>query len=43
MALSSSIEWTEIYLESYYGCTKISSGCTNCYAERMSLRLKGNG
>jgi hypothetical protein len=25
------------------GCTKISAGCTNCYAERMARRLKAMG
>ena len=25
------------------GCTKISPGCKNCYAERMALRLKAMG
>jgi protein gp37 len=25
------------------GCTKISAGCKNCYAERMSKRLAGGG
>lgn len=40
MALSSSIEWTESTWNPVTGCTKISSGCANCYAERMALRLK---
>jgi protein gp37 len=43
MALSSSIEWTESTWNPITGCTKISSGCTNCYAERMALRLKAMG
>jgi len=25
------------------GCTKLSSGCANCYAERMALRLQAMG
>jgi len=43
MALSSSIEWTESTWNPLTGCTKISSGCTNCYAERMAMRLKAMG
>jgi protein gp37 len=34
------IEWTETTWNPTTGCTKISSGCKNCYAERMSLRLQ---
>ena len=43
MALSSSIEWTESTWNPLTGCTKISLGCANCYAERMSLRLRAMG
>jgi protein gp37 len=40
---SSKIEWTESTWNPTTGCTKISSGCTNCYAERMAMRLKAMG
>jgi protein gp37 len=40
MALSTSIEWTDSTWNPVTGCTKVSSGCTNCYAERMALRLQ---
>jgi len=40
MASSSSIEWTESTWNPITGCTKISSGCKNCYAERMAMRLQ---
>jgi protein gp37 len=43
MAHSSNIEWTESTWNPVTGCTKISSGCQNCYAERMALRLKAMG
>jgi protein gp37 len=43
MALSSSIEWTESTWNPLTGCTKVSPGCENCYAERMALRLKAMG
>jgi protein gp37 len=36
----SKIEWTESTWNPVTGCTKISSGCLNCYAERMAKRLK---
>lgn len=36
---NSKIEWTESTWNPVTGCTKISSGCLNCYAERMAKRL----
>ncbi len=39
----SKIEWTESTWNPVTGCTKISSGCLNCYAERMARRLKAMG
>lgn len=39
----SSIEWTETTWNPSTGCTKISEGCKNCYAERMALRLQSMG
>lgn len=43
MATGSGIEWTEATWNPTTGCTKISPGCKNCYAEAMSARLKGMG
>ncbi len=37
------IEWTEQTWNPSAGCTKISSGCKNCYAETMAVRLKAIG
>lgn len=34
------IEWTEQTWNPSAGCTKISSGCKNCYAETMAIRLQ---
>ncbi len=39
----SKIEWTDNTWNPTTGCTKISSGCTNCYAEKMSYRLQKMG
>jgi len=39
----SKIEWTESTWNPVTGCTKVSSGCKNCYAERMTARLKHMG
>ncbi len=39
MAQSSSIEWTESTWNPIVGCSKVSAGCANCYAERMAKRL----
>ena len=43
MTTKSSIEWTELTWNPVTGCTKVSQGCKNCYAERMANRLKGIG
>ena len=43
MSTRSSIEWTESTWNPLTGCTKISPGCKNCYAERMALRLQAMG
>ncbi len=43
MAQGSSIEWTEATWNPVTGCTKISAGCKNCYAERMAGRLQAMG
>lgn len=40
---NSSIEWTEMSWNPTTGCTKLSTGCKNCYAEVMTRRLKGMG
>src|SRR6478752_6752259 len=39
----SKIEWTESTWNPVTGCNKISPGCKNCYAERMSKRLQAMG
>jgi protein gp37 len=43
MSLSTAIEWTDSTWNPVTGCTKISSGCANCYAERLALRLQAMG
>ena len=43
MAQGSKIEWTESTWNPVTGCTKISTGCKHCYAERMARRLYAMG
>lgn len=43
MAQTSKIEWTQCTWNPVTGCTEISTGCKNCYAKRMALRLKAMG
>lgn len=43
MSNNSAIEWTDATWNPVTGCTKISPGCKNCYAERLALRLKEMG
>ncbi len=40
----SAIEWTRYTFNPWRGCTKVSEGCKNCYAEKnMSVKLHGIG
>lgn len=39
MAEKSKIEWTDATWSPVVGCSKVSEGCNNCYAERMACRL----
>lgn len=39
----SKIEWTEGTWNPVTGCTKVSQGCKNCYAERIYERFHGHG
>lgn len=41
MAQKSTIEWTDTTWNPVTGCTKVSKGCDNCYAERFSERFRG--
>jgi protein gp37 len=43
MAANSSIEWTQATWNPVTGCSKISPGCKNCYAERLAMRLQAMG
>ena len=43
LAEHSSIEWTDATWNPVTGCTKVSPGCKNCYAERLALRLQAMG
>lgn len=37
--MTTNIEWTDETWNPVTGCTKVSAGCKNCYAERMWTRL----
>jgi protein gp37 len=43
MADRSGIEWTQATWNPVTGCSKVSQGCQNCYAERMARRLSAMG
>ena len=43
MATATTIEWTEETWNPVTGCSKVSAGCANCYAEKMAHRLKAMG
>jgi hypothetical protein len=41
MAQNSNIEWTDHTFNAWIGCTKVSPGCANCYAEARDQRFAG--
>ena len=41
MGDNSAIEWTDATWNPITGCTKVSRGCDNCYAERFAERFRG--
>ena len=41
MSALSKIEWTDATWNPVTGCTKITRGCDNCYAERFAERFRG--
>lgn len=41
MAENSSIEWTTHTFNPWLGCTKVNTGCTNCYAETLMDKRYG--
>ena len=41
--IKTKIEWTEATWNPTTGCTKVSEGCKNCYAEKMAKRLQAMG
>ena len=36
MGETTNIEWCDANLDLWWGCTKVSGGCKNCYAEKLS-------
>jgi len=43
MADKTKIEWTDATVNVFRGCTRVSEGCRNCYAERIAARFSGEG
>jgi protein gp37 len=41
MSIQTGIEWTDATWNPVRGCTKISAGCLNCYAETFAERWRG--
>lgn len=43
MNANTTIEWTDVTWNPLRGCSKVSEGCRNCYAEKMAARFSGPG
>ena len=43
MADKTSISWTDASWNPIRGCSRVSAGCTRCYAERQAARFSGDG
>jgi protein gp37 len=42
MGKTTAISWTDHTFNPWWGCTKVSAGCDNCYAEAFDRRLGGD-
>ena len=43
MSDKTNIEWTDATWNPVRGCSRVSAGCVNCYAERVAARFSGPG
>jgi protein gp37 len=43
MSANTGIEWTDSTWNPIRGCTRVSEGCRNCYAEKVAYRFSGAG
>jgi protein gp37 len=43
MSLQTGIEWTDATWNPIRGCSRVSEGCRNCYAERVASRFSDEG
>ena len=43
MSAGTKIEWTDCTWNPVRGCSRVSEGCRNCYAERVAARFSGEG
>lgn len=43
MSRRTGIEWTDATWNPIRGCSRVSEGCRNCYAEKMAGRFSGTG
>jgi protein gp37 len=43
MGTDTTISWTSATWNPVRGCTRVSAGCENCYAERVAARFSGPG
>jgi protein gp37 len=43
MSGKTTIEWTDATWNPIRGCSRVSEGCRNCYAERVAARFSGPG
>lgn len=43
MGENSAIEWTDATWNPVRGCSRVSEGCRNCYAEQIAARFSGRG
>ena len=42
MGRETGISWTDATFNPWWGCTKVSAGCDNCYAEKFDRRVGGS-